>query len=152
MKNKFLPIVLSSVLLAGCGLLTNFDEFSNKLGVSMPSKYEKLFHGGESAIDSSLHYDIYSVKEEWKLEYQTQYQTDFEEPFELDKYIDAINGYEPLNIPEERYIPHSSSLDWVCKREAGKTRNYEWLLIFDSSTKMLYALDSTHQWFHQGIL
>ena len=117
----------------------------------MPNKYERVFHHSETTIDSNLKYDIYKIKNDWKLEYNVQFQTDFEEDFDLDEYIDSINGYNPLNIPTKYYIPHSSSLDWVCKREVGSTRNYEWLLIYDSEGHNLYALDSTHQHLHQAI-
>ena len=118
----------------------------------MPSKYKTLLTRIEVAIDTSLRYDIYSVEEEWHLDYEIQFQTDFEEEFDLDTYIDAINGYQPLNIPNEYYIPHSDRLDWVCKREEGERRNYESLLIYNEETKLLYALDSTHQWSHQAII
>ena len=140
------------MLLSGCVLASNnFSEFKEKLGVTMPNKYERLFHNSETTIDSNLRYDIYKIKNDWKLEYNVQFRTDFEQDFDLDKYIDSINGYNPLNIPTKYYIPHSSSLDWVCKREVGSARNYEWLLIYDSETHILYALDSTHQALHQAI-
>lgn len=152
MKTKFASLVLCCTVLTGCGFgSNNFSKFEEKLGVTMPDKYERVFHGYETTIDSNLQYDIYKIKNDWKLDYQIQFQTDFEEEFDLEKYVDAINQYKPLNIPEENYITYSSSLDWVCKRKSGKTRNYEWLLIFDEQTKLLYALDSTHQWSHRAI-
>ena len=152
MKSKFISLILWCAVLTGCGFNSNnFSKFEEKLSVTMPNKYERVFHGYETTIDSNLQYDIYKIKNDWKLDYQIQFQTDFEEEFDFEKYVDAINQYKPLNIPEENYITYSSSLDWVCKRESGKTRNYEWLLIFDEQTKLLYALDSTHQWSHQAI-
>ena len=152
MKRKLAYLVLFPIALSGCVFArNNFSEFKEKLGVTMPNKYEKVFHNSETTIDSNLKYDIYNIKNDWKLEYKIQFQTDFEEEFNLDEYIDSINGYNPLNIPTKYYIPHSSSLDWICKREAGSARNYEWLLIYDSETHFLYALDSTHQALHQAI-
>ena len=149
MRNKVLHLTLFPFLLAGCGFPTDFGEFNNELGITMPSKYVKLLSKSETTIDSSVHYNVYSVEEEWKLEYQTQFQTDSGEPFDLDRYIDVINGYEPLDIPEEYRIPHSTSLDWACKRairqEGHSSRHYEWLLIYDSDTKMLYTLDGNNQ-------
>ena len=152
MKNIFTSLILCCAVLTGCGFNSNnFSKFEEKLGVTMPNKYERVFHSYESSRDSNLKYDIYKIKNEWTLNYSTQFVTDFEEEFSLLEYIDLINHYEPLNIPEKHYIPSASSLDWVCKREKGTSRNYEWLLIFDKETKTLYALDSTHQWIHQAI-
>lgn len=152
MKNIFNSLILCCAVLTGCGFNSNnFSKFEEKLGVTMPNKYERVFHSYETTIDSNLQYDIYKIKNDWKLDYQIQFQTDFEEELDLEKYVDAINQYKPLNIPEKHYIPSASSLDWVCKREKGTSRNYEWLLIFDKETKTLYALDSTHQWIHQAI-
>lgn len=152
MKNIFTSLILCCAVLTGCGFnANNFFKFEKKLGVTMPNKYERVFHNSETTIDSNLKYDIYKVKNDWKLEYNVQFQTDFDEDFDLDEYIDSINGYKPLNIPTKYYIPHSSSLDWACKREGGSTRNYEWLLIYDSETHILYGLDSTHQALHQAI-
>ena len=152
MKNKLISLIFCCTVLTGCGFgSNNFSKFEEKLGVTMPNKYERVFHNSETTIDSNLKYDIYKIKNDWKLEYNVQFQTDFDEDFDLDKYIDSINGYNPLNIPTKYYIPHSSSLDWACKREVGSTRNYEWLLIYDSEAHILYALDSTHQHLHQAI-
>ncbi len=152
MKRKLSYLVLFPMLLSGCVFSSNnFAKFKEKLGVSMPSKYERVFRASETTIDSNLKYDIYKINNDWKLEYAVQFQTDFEEDFDFEEYIDAINGYNPLNIPIQFYIPHSTSLDWVCKREGGSRRNYEWLLIFDNDTHLLYALDSTHQALHQAI-
>lgn len=152
MKNIFTSLILCCAVLTGCGFNSNnFSKFEEKLGATIPNKYERVFHSYETSIDSNLKYDIYKIKNEWTLNYSTQFVTDFEEEFSLLEYIDLINHYEPLNIPEKHYIPSVSSLDWVCKREKGNYRNYEWLLIFDKETKTLYALDSTHQWIHQAI-
>ena len=152
MKNKFTSLILCCAVLTGCGFNSNnFSKFEEKLGVTMPNIYERVFHSYETSRDSNLKYDIYKIKNEWTLNYSTQFVTDFEEEFSLLEYIDLINHYEPLNIPEKHYIPSASSLDWVCKREEGSRRNYEWLLIFDPEQKTLYALDSTHQWLHQAI-
>ena len=152
MKIKSICLIACCTFLTGCVFSSNnFSKFKDKLGVTMPSKYKKVFKASETSIDSNLKYDIYEVEEEWKLDYTIQYQSDFEDEFNLEKYINLINEYQPLHISSEYYIPYSSSLDWVCKREIGETRNYEWLLIYDKQTKLLYALDSTHQWLHQAI-
>ena len=149
---KVLSLFLSGISLCGCTLgSNNFSKFEEKLGVTMPTKYKKAFHSGETSIDSQLKYDIYEIKDDWQLNYSTQFVSDFEEEFDLLEYIDLINTYAPLKIPVDHYIPSLSSLDWVCKREEGSTRNYEWLLIFNSEIKNLYALYSTHQWVHQAI-
>ena len=49
----------------------------------MPNKYERVFHGYETTIDSNLQYDIYKIKNDRKLDYQIQFQTDFEEELDL---------------------------------------------------------------------
>ena len=152
MDKKITYLAIFSLSLAGCAFASNnYSEFNEKLGVNMPTKCKRVFHKNETTIDSSFNYDIYQVEEEWKLDYSTQFRTDFEEEFNLDEYIDLINAYEPISVPEKYYIPHSDSLDWVCKREMGEIRNFEWLLVYDNETKMLYALDSMHQWAHQAI-
>ena len=150
---RFACPLLFGVFLFGCAatILNNFPAFSQSLGVTMPTEYKRLFHSGETTIDSSLRYDVYQIEEEWSLEYSTQFYTEFKEEFDLLEYSDAINHYEPLKIPEKYYIPLSPSLDWVCKRAKSESRNTECLLIYDAQTKILYALDSIHQWVHRAI-
>lgn len=94
---SFNSLILCCAVLTGCGFNSNnFSKFEEKLGVTMPNKYERVFHGYETTIDSNLQYDIYKIKNDRKLDYQIQFQTDFEEELDLEKYVDAINQYKPL--------------------------------------------------------
>ena len=77
MKNIFNSLILCCAVLTGCGFNSNnFSKFEEKLGVTMPNKYERVFHGYETTIDSNLQYDIYKIKNDRKLDYQIQFQTD----------------------------------------------------------------------------
>ena len=146
---KALSLLFCGVSLCGCAnASTHFLVFANKLGVEMPTMYDKVFSASESAIDQSMYYDIYQITDDWTLKYTDQYVTEFKDDFDLSSYIDKINTHRAFNVPEEHYIPKDASLDWVCRR--GKdtvrdARNGEWLLIFDKETKLLYALESYHQ-------
>ena len=49
MKNIFNSLILCCAVLTGCGFNSNnFSKFEEKLGVTMPNKYERVFHGYET--------------------------------------------------------------------------------------------------------
>ena len=76
MKDKLISLILCCAVLTGCGFgSNNFAKFEEKLGVTMPNKYERIFHNSKTTIDSNLKYDIYKIKNDWKLEYNVQFQT-----------------------------------------------------------------------------